>query len=63
LDGAGLRFVPVQQDGNQTFSIEEADCVERLVQSLFRDKASWTDQDGVRWPLEHIRQSKRASLI
>ena len=63
LDGAGLRFVPVQHDGNQTFSIEEADCVERMVPSLFRDKASWTDQHGVRWPLEHIRQSKRASLI
>ena len=40
--------MPVQHDGNQTFSMEEVDCVERLVQSLFRDKGSWTDGDGVK---------------
>jgi uncharacterized protein len=42
----------VQHDGNQTFSIEEADCVARLVQSLLPDRASWVDQYDVERPLE-----------
>ena len=45
LPGAGLRFVPVEHDGNQRESPEEADRIASLVAGLL-DAASWTDADG-----------------
>ncbi len=46
LPGAGLRFVPVTHEGNQTESPEEAERVGELVDGLLRG-ASWTDHRGV----------------
>ena len=45
LPGAGLRFVPVEHDGNQRESPEEADRIGSLVAGLL-DAASWTDAHG-----------------
>jgi len=45
LPGAGLRFVPVEHDGNQRESPEEADRIASLVAGLL-DAASWTDAGG-----------------
>ena len=46
LPGAGLRFVPVDHEGNQRESQEEADRIASLVDGLL-DAGSWTDADGV----------------
>ena len=46
LPGAGLRFVPVEHDGNQRESPEEAERIASLVAGLL-DAASWTDAGGV----------------
>ena len=46
LPGAGLRFVPVDHEGNQRESPEEADRIASLVDGLL-DAASWTDSGGV----------------
>lgn len=45
LPGAGLRFVPVEHDGHQRESPEEADRIASLVAGLL-DAASWTDAQG-----------------
>ncbi len=46
LPGAGIRFVPVTHEGNQTESPEEAERIRELVDGLL-DNASWTDDRGV----------------
>ena len=46
LPGAGLRLVPVEHEGNQRESPEEADRIASLVDGLL-DAAFWTDADGV----------------
>ena len=46
LSGAGLQFVPVAHEGNQTESPEEADRIKTLVDGLL-ENASWTDDQGV----------------
>ena len=46
LPGAGLRLVPVEHEGNQRESPEEADRIASLVDGLL-DAASWTDAGGV----------------
>ncbi len=46
LPGAGLRFVPVAHEGNQTESPEEAERIADLVDGLL-EGASWTDDRGV----------------
>ena len=50
IPGAGLRFVPVEHDGNQRESPEEAERIEALVAALLAG-ASWTNSDGVTRPL------------
>lgn len=45
LSGAGLRYVPVEHDGNQRDSQEEADRIASLVGRLLAS-ASWTDVHG-----------------
>ena len=46
LDGHGLRFLPVEHDGNQSASTEEADQVAILVHRLLGGGVSWTDHEG-----------------
>ncbi|MGH7485410.1 MAG: DEAD/DEAH box helicase [bacterium] len=44
----GLFFVPVEHDGNQSSSEEEARVVGALVQSWLDAEAEWTDRKGLR---------------
>jgi uncharacterized protein len=45
LGGTGLRFVPVEHNGNQSDSPEEVERVFELVEFLLRDGSTWTDRD------------------
>ena len=47
LDGAGLRLVRVEHEGNQSSSVEEAERVAAVYRQLLADGASWTDAAGV----------------
>jgi uncharacterized protein len=49
--GAGLWYVPVEHEGNQSSSEEEADRVAELVRSLLAGNASWCDKTGTTRPL------------
>ena len=50
LAGSGLVYVPVSHQGNQARSLEEADCIRTLVDTL-HEHFSWCDQDGNVRPL------------
>ncbi len=56
LDGAGLRFAPVNHSGNQSESPEEVARVVELVDGLLRGSTTWTNKRGEVAPLllEHI---------
>src|SRR6266446_7002323 len=43
---AGLFYLPVEHEGNQSSSREEADAVARLVNSLLAGKAGFVDSDN-----------------
>jgi hypothetical protein len=49
--GAGLRYLPVNHQGNQNSSSEEADVVRDLVSGILRSNSSWLDRDGVEAPI------------
>jgi uncharacterized protein len=49
--GTGLRYVPVRHSGNRSSSIEEADAVGRIVETLLGSEMHWTDRNGVSRPL------------
>ena len=51
FEGAGLWVVPVEHEGNQNNSIEEADAVDRIVSSLLCDGSRWIDKGGEAHPL------------
>ncbi|WP_456650999.1 TM0106 family RecB-like putative nuclease [Bradyrhizobium sp. LM2.3] len=51
LDGAGLRYLPVTHDGNQSSSREEADAIRDLVSEILGSGTTWTDRDGVEAPV------------
>ena len=51
FSGAGLWFVPVTHDGNQSHSTEEIDCVAAIVEYLTRPGTTWIDGDGISHPL------------
>lgn len=46
IRGAGLRFLPVAHEGNQSSSPEEADAIVTLVEETLAAHASWIDRDG-----------------
>jgi len=46
VNGSGLRYMPVEHDGNQNASPEEARAVAALVNGILGDKATWIDRDG-----------------
>ena len=50
LAGSGLVYVPVCHQGNQARSLEEVECIRRLVDTLHAH-FSWCDQDGNVRPL------------
>ena len=51
LGGTGLRFVPVDHQGNRSESVEEGDAVDRLVRTLLDGSSTWTNDKGVTQPL------------
>jgi predicted RecB family nuclease len=46
IRGAGLRFLPVAHEGNQSASPEEADVIVRLVEDTVAARGTWIDRDG-----------------
>ena len=46
FDGAGLWFVPVEHDANQSASREEVEVVARLMATLLAGGVRWRDRDG-----------------
>jgi len=51
FSGAGLWFVPVVHEGNQSYSVEEVERVAGIVEYLTQEGTGWTDRDGHRRPL------------
>ncbi len=47
VSGAGLRFLPIPHEGNQSSSPEEADSVAALVHKILASSSTWIDADGV----------------
>ena len=47
ISGSGLRFVPVEHQGNQNSSPEEAEVIRRLVADILGSATSWVDRKGV----------------
>jgi superfamily I DNA and/or RNA helicase len=47
IKGAGLKFLPVMHDGNQSSSPEEADKIRDLVAAIVGSDSSWTDREGI----------------
>jgi uncharacterized protein len=46
LKGSGLRYLPVQHDGNQSSSPEEADAIRDLVSGILESRTTWVDRSG-----------------
>jgi uncharacterized protein len=46
-DGTGIRWLPVEHDGDATESIDEAVMIAGLVHELLEAEARWTDRKGV----------------
>jgi len=51
LDGAGLFYLPLEHDANQSASREEVDVVVKLVADLLRGGVAWSDREGGRHAL------------
>jgi predicted RecB family nuclease len=51
VSGAGLRYLSVEHQGNQSSSPEEARAVRALVADLLESKATWTDREGIERPI------------
>jgi superfamily I DNA and/or RNA helicase len=51
LDGTGLRYIPVQHNGNHSESREEAEKITELMNRLLEGGATWTDKSGGEAPL------------
>lgn len=46
FDHSGLFYVPVEHEGNQNSSVEEAETVARLVRTWLQQRALWMDEKG-----------------
>jgi uncharacterized protein len=51
FSGAGLWFVPVVHEGNQSYSTEEVEAVAALTEILTQAGSTWTDRDANQRPL------------
>lgn len=51
FNGSGLRYVPIVHTGNTSFSMEEADNVEKIVDEILGSNSTWTDRDGLTKPV------------
>lgn len=46
FSGSGLRYVPVEHSGNTSSSIEEADAVKNIVDTILSSNSTWIDRNG-----------------
>ncbi|EIG63592.1 TM0106 family RecB-like putative nuclease [Bradyrhizobium sp. WSM1253] len=46
VNGSGLRYLPVQHEGNQNSSPEEADAIRSLVDEILGSDTRWVDGEG-----------------
>jgi superfamily I DNA and/or RNA helicase len=51
LSGAGLRYLPVVHEGNQSSSREEADTIRDLVAEVLSSGTTWVNRQGVEAPV------------
>lgn len=51
FEGAGLWFIPIMHEGNQNSSVEEVECIVRLIDDLTKENIHWTDDKGEKRPL------------
>jgi hypothetical protein len=51
LTGSGLRYLPVEHEGNQSSSPEEADVIRDLVSDLVGSRTTWVDRNGDEFPV------------
>ena len=51
ISGAGLYYLPVEHEGNQNCSLEEAEAISTVVNELLNSDASWVDRDGTEKPV------------
>jgi len=51
FSGAGLWFVPVTHEGNQSYSTEEVDRIAAITEILTQTGSTWTDRSGHQRPL------------
>jgi superfamily I DNA and/or RNA helicase len=51
VSGAGLRFLPILHEGNQSASIEEAEAIRDLVADILSSDANWVDREGIERPI------------
>ena len=51
FSGAGLRYVPVPTEGNQSSSPEEAERVRDIVREILDSEATWIDKHNVEQPI------------
>ena len=52
FDGAGIWYLPVEHDANQSASREEVEAISRLVEDLLRGGVAWRNREGEVQPLE-----------
>jgi superfamily I DNA and/or RNA helicase len=51
LSGAGLRYLAVEHEGNQSSSPEEADMIRDLVTEIVNGGTTWINREGVEAPV------------
>jgi uncharacterized protein len=51
LNGAGLRYLAVAHEGNQSSSREEANMIHDLVSEILAEGTTWTNREGVEAPV------------
>ena len=51
LNGSGLRYLPIQHDGNQSSSPEEADAIRDLIADILGSGTTWVDRKGSETPI------------
>ena len=51
ISGAGLYYLPVEHEGNQNCSLEEAEAISTVVNEILNSGANWVDRDGTEKPV------------
>jgi uncharacterized protein len=51
LNGAGLRYLSIEHEGNQSSSLQEADCIRGLVADIVGSGTTWVNREGIEGPV------------